>query len=533
MTLNKKIYSISNQFIIRRPYYNFKTCIEALNNPKSFDQLISSSDFLEAILISSPDLYFETKKMIDKKTTAKESSKLRMTLTKFIIRMGFRSTPFGRFASCGVGHFASTTHFAKTSNINNIFQIGYDLEQYLCKTIFYKYHNKFPQLRFVRNQTIYSLSSIINYLGFNKEGFIVAKSCSPTYVIKHIIDIFQKPKTYAEGFSSVSNEFEITETMYTQVIQQLVEECLIIPEFVSEIDISRKSHLENIISLSSLTKDNTVNTIENIIKSTRHLNSIANADERVSQLERIHALCGTLNTSILPQRWLRVDSFLSEENSLNKSLTNTISECVYVFNRLNIERSSALSTFISKFSSRYEQEKIPLLEVIDPNLGIGYGNQTSGHHPLLNELNAQEINSTSNHIVSINLTPYEQCILKRIRQEYHNCHQIKLSKNDIPSAKPHLVGSNYPSVACMFKYIGKEGNNELISDVEFCGPSASNMISRFAYGNSSIRDICIDICKKSKNKIATLFTARFHILQMTMLATLRIVRSYANQTAIL
>lgn len=148
-------------------------------------------------------------------------------------------------------------------------------------------------------------------------------------------------------------------------------------------------------------------------------------------------------------------------------------------------KATHLEQFISHFSKKFGERYIPLMEALDPELGIGYGNMETAAavNPLIeNLLNAKK---TSNHPTS----PAEtvSLLFSTIIQE--GCTSIDLetvtqsqesNKEPLPNSLPVLC-----SLSSGYVYI------------EHLGGSTSNMLlGRFSLGDDEIAGYCRSIAEK-------------------------------------
>jgi len=107
---NKKYYSQFNNFIFRTPTFPFgfiKCFTDDINvSYKYFREMLSDNIVKEAIFLASPTLYEELMQLgEDNNKDLKYIQDLRISLSKYLLRMSSRCTPFGLFAGFSLGTF--------------------------------------------------------------------------------------------------------------------------------------------------------------------------------------------------------------------------------------------------------------------------------------------------------------------------------------------------------------------------------------------------------------------------------------------
>jgi len=92
-------YNLHKTLIFRSPLLSFCNSV-SVNELKD---IYSKKHIKEALFLASPDLYNQYKRWADNKIENKnEIDRLIVSLSKYLIRMNSRCTPFGLFAGCTV-----------------------------------------------------------------------------------------------------------------------------------------------------------------------------------------------------------------------------------------------------------------------------------------------------------------------------------------------------------------------------------------------------------------------------------------------
>ena len=113
-------YQIFNSYYVRNPSFSFSKIKNIYNSTSiDFKILLENVVFREAIFLASPDLHQQIEKWEQGKLQDEQKiEKLKFSILKYFTRISSRCTPFGLFASCGVGKFGLETNI-QLNSINN------------------------------------------------------------------------------------------------------------------------------------------------------------------------------------------------------------------------------------------------------------------------------------------------------------------------------------------------------------------------------------------------------------------------------
>lgn len=496
-------FEIYPRFIVRTPMFSYKEIIKGISDRREFIKVVSNPMFKESILYASPLLYAELDKYLKGTLKNKDINRIEKTLIKYAIRMGFRSTPFGTFSLCGLGFFGDTTSFADTTKFKIERSFDFEFMHYMYSINFEKLCYK-NNIRLIANQTIRKYSSAIKFLGKNNNGDFVYCSMEPSDVVKKILGLYIKEENFRNGFLRLTEEYDITMKEYYNLIKDLVECMLLIPEYVTDLE----KYTKTVTDRMTTSHDNLHDIVRQNKIFTPKVCSILSSKEKLSEYEQMslfNNLCSltTKFKELNIKNILKVDTYIDGYSCINNKLKESVYECYKIFCGLMPTPKTKLRFFIDKFKERYEGQSIPLLEALDPDEGIGYGkDMPCGTHSLLHELKFINDTQRFTQTRTIILSPYEQLLQKKMQKYKHQFpYVIKLESTDLKHIKQnhHL---SYPSVSCTFKYVGKYNGYDIISDIHFIGPSACKMISRFAKENESFYSMCHEICQHEQRRNA-------------------------------
>ncbi|MBK9108648.1 MAG: lantibiotic dehydratase [Saprospiraceae bacterium] len=123
----------------------------------------SDVKYLEAIYLSSPDLYFEFVKILNGNLKSnKQRNKILLSVTKYLLRMATKCTPFGVLSKSSIGGISQNKIGKQilSDEVQRIVQLDTSLVNKLTK-----YLQSFPQFRellnYYPNNTIYRVNNEI------------------------------------------------------------------------------------------------------------------------------------------------------------------------------------------------------------------------------------------------------------------------------------------------------------------------------------------------------------------------------------
>lgn len=204
------------------------------------------------------------------------------------------------------------------------------------------------------------------------------------------------------------------------------------------------------------------------------------------------------------QYLFQIDSYRESKAVISEKVTDDIQDAIGFMlniNSLMPYKNDKLESFIEAFEHRYEGQEIPLLEALDPDVGIGYPIKTVVHE--LDSL-IEDISYPITNISSYRLSPVEILIIRKTFEQVRyrrdaELLEIELSKRDFNQFKTIDPKCLPPTCKVMLKIKYDNLHNSYTYYIKLIeGPTATNFLSRFCYLNDEIEDIVGQICDKEK-----------------------------------
>lgn len=477
-------YTFYDKGMLRVPFFP----IDYIEYIDDIDFLLSIKPLKEAIYIASPSLFEDlyTKDMRTEKTI--------MSFLRFFIRSCTRSTPFGLFAGCGIINLSNES----LSCVKIEQEVEYrtysrvDLE-YLCDLIRFLEQNENikDKLRYHINTTLYHTHNKLRYIEYN--SFKGKRKYSFSEVkLSHYLDyIIQMTTLCPRTIEELANEIisaDITLIDAKEFINELIDSQILISEFEPSV-----SGSDLIIQLK--------NKLDRLGVSIEYVDKII-ALLNLSDKMRIGTRCNIYNEiAILLSKFfpnpkkncLHVDCMIpSKQSFISNQICEVILKGIYILNYLTpSKKNDHLRIFKEVFFKRYDNQEIPLVMALDPQVGVGFGNWEEIYgdlNPLINDLTIQSNNSQSvtvelDFLTQFLISKYELCIKNKENS-------ITITDDDLKHFKNNNIDKLPNQIYTLVKIVDihEDNLNTTIFINGFSGSSSINLFTRFGYLNKDIDD---------------------------------------------
>lgn len=352
-------------------------------------------DICAALYIASPHLARQISPWLDGDET-EPALRVEPALTRYFLRMAGRATPFGLFAGAGVGRVERRTHLAAPERSGMVRHTWLDIEYIRALTAQLAMD---PQIRaeltLSLSSTLYEVEGRYRWVETRKgadrdSSYLVATEVTP--YLRKVVEFCRsaKPTRLKNIVEELARTFdEITTGDARAFIHQIIDAQLLTSTLTPG-----ATGTENIQHLTRVLKET-----PGLTDTTRILGEILT---RLAQLDAngfdidvakygdlIHQL-RMLCKSTESDRCLHVDLQFSRYGfTLGQAVAEEIAKGVEVLVAISPETVSPLVAFVDEFQERYSDRKVPLLEALDDECGIGFGAEKSAigdASPLLADL---------------------------------------------------------------------------------------------------------------------------------------------------
>lgn len=390
-----KIDSFGRAFI-RTPAFPITEFLKIAGNEEYLlKHFINSNFFRNGLYFASPELYNSLTRDQAPGSGPAIAGKLKHALLKYAIRATSRSTPFGLFAGIG------TVNIANHTNIQIDDQSGFRLHSrldvdFLCSVIhdlsrkgpLKKYllyypnsalyrlgdHYRTIETRYVNKRRKYELTSF----EYNEYVEMILKICSGGASVSAMIDC-----VVSDNVSMMEAEAFIDELIENQVLVSELEPSTTGMEIADQLQ-----ETIGIVMSRGLTEPDmrfARQVREQLCHFINTLRGYAQHDltrDRVSQYRYVIDSMKQIIPELPDKHAIQSDMKIAfTGNEVDRRVIGNIKKGISVLRRFTKKDSGKgmLDIFIDKFLERYETREVPLIEALDVETGIGYGEYMENH----------------------------------------------------------------------------------------------------------------------------------------------------------
>ena len=488
-----KNYSFTKTAIVRTP-------IEEKQMDLTWEKIksiFSKKENREALFIGSPNIYkalvmWETGEGFQ---TEEELKNLKGSLYKYASRLSNRSTPFGMFSTvAAVDLNAETNLNVAESTFGRFTKFDmYFLGSFL--PVIVKNDAIREVLKYHSNNSIYTVFDKYRYVEYYFRDNVRFHKISEVEISDYLTLIFEKAKSgvLLSELSALLVSDEISLQDANEFIDTLIESQFIVSEL--EFTITGEDYFEKLLKVFSEKRFDFYEA--EVIKEL-----IANLKSKINFLDKnnsndpdlytqIHELVNQELNNIDISKLFQVDSFRKIYNgSISFKTVKNLRPALIALNKLNsVSENSNLKEFKRKFLERFEEYEQPLVSVLDPDIGIGYGKSTGAKAALVDDL---LINTNQSDVNQINMDSKKSFLFKKLlHAAKNNLTAIDLSDEEINKFEENEA--LYPDTFSAFVNVFHENGVEKINLKTASGPSANGLIGRFSHLDTKILDLCNEI----------------------------------------
>jgi thiopeptide-type bacteriocin biosynthesis protein len=455
--------------MVRLALYPFQKWPQALQVPLH-------PTFKEALFVASPGLLAEVNKTLNENT--EPDAKLQKTLLKYHVRSCTRCTPYGLFAGLHTA-MVSEKETAIVIKPEPIAKLRLDMD-YLVNV----YHDLCKddtltkELTYYPNSSLYKIANKWRYHEFrtlNKRTVFHLVHIDDNIVLSKLIKAATMGISYTACLQAITQfGFEESEAKY--YLDELIQSQVLINELYP--NVSGKEYQTVLFEkLSTFERYKNLPTEVNGILFSNE--SIITKTAQVKQL-----LTGYFNTAINESRFIQVDTLKqATQATINDSIPTQILEAAEVLNKLTPfdESQNTLTKFKKAFYERYEEAEVPLLEVLDTDIGINYKNAIS---------ETEYRSSNKNNMLWDVFAKFKFDLY--IKAQKQNLNEITITEEDVKAFKT----PNHP-LPDTFAFMGELLKDGDTTKIVWNGISnnATILPGRFGHLDESIKNLCINLAQ--------------------------------------
>jgi thiopeptide-type bacteriocin biosynthesis protein len=460
--------------------------------------------FLEALFTASPSLYEEATKLDLTRQPEEKNRKIIYALLKYLSRYATRCTPFGLFS--GFATLPIDTHPTHVSlksreqvrkvirlDMNYLCALAQDLEKHPAVQ---------PHLPFYPNSSLYEINGQYRYVTYQYNAANLREHhLSSAEKTPYLDALFAKARAGAcigELEAALVGE-EVTAPEAAAFVAQVLDAQLLVSDL--EPSLTGEDFLLQIIAtlakvqaqFPSAALESILTLLEGVKGDLKGLESQEQPHGTASFLA-IEEKLAVLPTPINRKALFQIDTYLPDTTgSLNRGLVNKLIAKIPALLKLTPYGEGTLGDFKNKFTEKYEDEEVPLVIALDPELGIGFpaGGEKADLSPLVEGLAAEgEGARTRSWTVP---KEHEFLVQKIAEAQLSRQFQVTLSEEDLRGMEP--VAQNLPLTnTAMFSVLREEGKEYIVLDT-FGGTTGTYLLGRFGHTDPSVLELLREISR--------------------------------------
>ncbi|HEV2963542.1 MAG TPA: lantibiotic dehydratase [Candidatus Angelobacter sp.] len=458
-------------------------------------ELVRRPEIKEALWIASPE-FFESLSTWWNKPESEKGQKLEQSLYRYVARMISRSTPFGLFAACATGEIGNETRLELGARDTYWRRSRLDME-YLCNLA--EKVSSDPalrnQLRFRPNTSLYLAAGRHHHAqSYYQEKMrlyrLVATEQTP--YLKATLERASGGATpHALAQALVKDEPDIPLEEAEQYLGQLIESQLLVAELVPPI--TGPEPIDDMIE--QLKQAEAPSLAEPLISISSCLQEIDKQSVGVdlAQYQRIVDIVSQLPATFKVEHLIQVDAMKPAPHAcLDQRLISDILRAVETLHSIiPAYQPESLKEFKEQFQERYEAREVPLLQVLDEEVGIGFERKDNAGalaEPLLEgidiaaERQPQEFRSGKSEFIL--LRKIEELLRERATVLSLDKKLIEDLRVDDPLPLPDAFAVMGAVSAPLDSSPAKKNSFHFQS---VSGPSGANLLGRFCHAHDRLK----------------------------------------------
>ncbi len=491
----EKIYT-HDTIIIRTPTNAYNCFLENIHS-EQLKHTFQDAAFQEALYIASPDLFQQLQQWLNiDSNDEKSSAKLMNSLVRYFLRMSFRPTPFGLFSGVSsVSLSSASTEGVLLEDIGQ-YKKHLRLDMQVVGAIIEKASQDKEirkHLKYYGNSSIYRLGNQYRFLEYhyqNKFRKYHISGIAFNEFVKLILQYSENGITINELLNELTGNNADKEHI-ENYIHQLIDGQILISELeltVTGEDAAERllKQLQNIPSASQYTA-----ILIEILAQIQRINK-SSVGFSVLEYQKIEAL---LKDAEIPFEASKLFQMVLHKpiksGNIPPHYSKNILKTISLLKAFNSKRSKTiLDSFCEAYYERYEEQEMPLLEVLDPETGIGFPVEQSAGSvaPFVDDIPIAGRATTQtlewNHADDLLMDLIQSAIKNN---EYMiEFDEKTLNQFDEPSTK---LPASFSAMASIV-YLDDKEHVYLHSAG---GSSANQLLGRFCHADSTIEKLCKDI----------------------------------------
>lgn len=494
-------YHTFDFFIIRVPALSINAIREEM-----LEENVSNHKVQEAIYLASPDLFSKLESYcLNKIVDPQKKQKIKLALYRYIIRMSTRCTPFGLFAGCTIGYISNNNQ--SNIRIKKIYRRTRLNMLVLEKisSIILRINDINKNIKYYPNTSLYKKGNKYRYIEYKllkSTIFPQILSIDSSSYLNAIIKIAKNGATIEELLlllKKLGFEKEYALIYIKEIIQSQILTSELAPSTTGD------DYFCKIIKTTNKLNDNSK--IKKQLEEVSHLLYTIDKikQDNIRSYKRIVDILKEIRIPFEEKYLFQVDTLIStDEATLGKDIIKKLQEALVFLNKITpYMQNETLEQFKKKFYQRYENKEVPLIEVLDRDMGIGYPIKINRQENSALLDNFYFPNKEERYYYTMHNNQFLSILLNKTIEAYKDKKiEITFKDNDIDNLE-----CNWEDLPLTFYSIFKILDNNNISLLGFYGSCGANLFARYGYLDKQINELIKTITKKEQELMPNVILA--------------------------
>jgi thiopeptide-type bacteriocin biosynthesis protein len=471
-------------------------------------EIVARPEVRDALYVASPDLDGSYDDWLAA-PNSRRGRRVERALVRYLERMAARATPFGLFAGCAVGAVGEETRLTLPPRSAHQRHTRLDM-YYLCGLIgaLERDPQIRAQLRFRPSSSLYRLGEHWHWTELTPDDPRHShrfRRCVAGPWIDRLVELARHGATLGELGLGRDGEAALPGLGERERLEELVEQQLLVSELQPAVTGPEPIHplIERLDALApgaplAAEAAAALRAVRNDLRRLDEGGLGAAPDAYRAITRRLEALPGTVDRARLFQGELIKTPHEGEADSLvlGADLLAEVERGVEILHRLHHPARSSFARFRDAFVTRHEgvetRREVPLMEVLDSELGLGFG-PTTGHDGGVPLIDGLELPSGSAD-QSVRWGLRQTFLLAKLSEALASgATEIELTEDDLdqlanpaPMPLPSALAVTAVAVASSPTALARGDLQVLILGV--AGPSGARMLGRFCHGDPVLRE---------------------------------------------
>lgn len=465
------------------PYSNYKI--------HSLQQHLNNIIVRNAIRLASDTLYAALEKVAF--NTQLLSPAQQKSIWNYINRMHYRNTPFALFAGTGIAYWSTYTDAEIIISPTATLTIMPDFEQE--EKCYYAIRNLAEitkEALYYSNPSMLVLDKEIRYLTESTETLKSIKthelkSIASNAALKKLFIFCKTPKYRDEIVAAIMKYFEAEREDAFDILDSLIKEGLLWDNLKP--NISGIVYSQRLLSLF----DSTSESVYNQLLST----SVSDVQLTPTDTDDVYPEAPSISFGSDSYAHLTIKA-RPDKNILNSQYQSQILDGVFAIEKLqlpsNVNRQ--LNQFKESFIEKFDQRCLPLMQVLDPEWGIGYADLESSKDEKDGLLESLSKDSNNTSTKKMDWTEVHAYLLSKWNRSDNRTIHIQLEETELESLAVKETNAHPPSsMPVIFKILEQQLFLEHIG-----GCTANAILGRFSLFHNEIETMCKHIAETEKRQ---------------------------------